>query len=199
MTRDDPAISDDELVRLAQREPGAPASRRAVSHLLGRYSGRVYGWCRRFVRNHELALDMSQEVLMNAFRALDHYESRAPFSAWLFVIARRHCIRAMRPRRLIRDEGAQVETLSHPGAGPDELFDERQSGEELLRLMRDVLDPREQEAVWLRYVEHASVEDITRMLGLTTASGARGLMQTARRKLRAAVAGREARRAGGSS
>ena len=55
-----------------------------------------------------------------------------------------------------------------------------------MNLMRDVLDRREQDALWLRYVENASVDDITRTLG--DRGPARGLMQTARRRLRAAAA-----------
>ena len=41
--------------------------------------------------------------------------------------------------------------------------------------------------MWLRAYEGMSVEDITRMMKLNGASGARGLLQTARRKLRAAL------------
>ncbi len=198
MTRDDPAIPDDELARCARQDPHGPAGRRAASWLLGRYRGRVYGWCRRYVRDHERALDLSQEVLMIAYRALAGFESRAPFSAWLFVIARRQCIRAMRPRRLVRDEGAVVERVVDPGAGPDARFERRRAHEDLLRVMSETLTPQEQDALWLRHVEEASVDDITRTLGIATVSGARGLLQTARRKMRAAWAARAADETRGS-
>ena len=45
---------------------------------------------------------------------------------------------------------------------------------------------RVQEGEWL-LVERLPVDEITRLLGLDTASGARGLLQTARRKMRAAL------------
>jgi len=198
MTQDDPAIPDDELARRARQDPTGPDGRRAASCLLGRYRGRVYGWCRRYVRDHERALDLSQEVLMTAYRALEGFESRAPFSAWLFVIARRKCIRAMRPRRLVRDEGAVVEHVVDPGAGPDERFERRRSYEDLLQLMHETLTPPEQDALWLRYIENATVDDITRTLHVATVSGARGLLQTARRKMRA-VAARAERKTRGTS
>jgi RNA polymerase sigma factor (sigma-70 family) len=136
---------------------------------------------------------------MIAYRALEGFESRAPFSAWLFVIARRQCIRALRPRRLVRDEGAVVERIVDPGAGPEARFERRRSREDLLQLMSQTLTTPEQDALWLRYVENASVDDITRTLGVGTASGARGLLQTARRKMRAAWAARAERRTGGST
>jgi DNA-directed RNA polymerase specialized sigma24 family protein len=77
-----------------------------------------------------------------------------------------------------------------PYDGPERRMEEREDQERLIELMRDVLDPIEQEALWLRYGENASVDDITRSLDLKTVSGARGLMQTARRKLRAAARAR---------
>lgn len=196
--QDDPAIPDEELARRARHDPNGFEGRRAAAWLLGRYRGRVYGWCLRYVRDHERALDLSQEVLMIAYRALEGFESRAPFSAWLFVIARRQSIRAMRPRMLVRDEGAVLERLVEPGPGPDDLFATSRAHEELLELMQATLTPREQDALWLRYVEHASVEDITRTLQVPTISGARGLLQTARRKLRAAMAERDGRKPRGT-
>ena len=54
----------------------------------------------------------------------------------------------------------------------------------LLRILTDTLTPQEQEAIWLRWFERMPVDDITCALGLDTASGARGLLQAARRKLR---------------
>ena len=46
-----------------------------------------------------------------------------------------------------------------------------------------VLDEVEQEAVYLRYAEGMGQEQITEILGLTNATGARGVLQRCRRKL----------------
>jgi RNA polymerase sigma-70 factor (ECF subfamily) len=180
-------LPDEQLLRAARTDPDSPAARRAASQLLGRYAGRVYGWCRRYVRDHERAMDMAQEVLLNAYRALGGFEERAPVSAWLFAITRRQCIRAMRPRRLVRDEDVMLEHLEDPAPTPERAMERRNETERLMGVMRERLNPREQEAIWLRYVERATVDDITRTLGLENATGARGLLQGARRKLRAAL------------
>lgn len=82
-----------------------------------------------------------------------------------------------------------ISLLADPSAGPDRIFEERLDEEELLNLIRSHLDAQEQEAVWLRCIEGLPVDEITRMLDLGTASGARGLLQRARRKLRSAMAG----------
>ena len=59
-------------------------------------------------------------------------------------------------------------------------------------LLRDHLSPLEQEAIWLRCFEGLPVPEVTRLLGLTHASGARSVLQSAREKLRTALARRNA-------
>jgi RNA polymerase sigma-70 factor, ECF subfamily len=187
MTDDLRELPEDELVRRARHEPGSGPARAAAAELLGRHRQRVYLWCRRFARDHERALDLSQDVLLAAYRALPGFEGRAPFAAWLYTIARHRCIRAMRPVSLTQDEGADLEALVDPAPGPAEQVEDRDEQARVMTLVRDHLDAREQEALWLRCVERMPVDEITRVLGVTGASGARGLLQTARRKLRAAL------------
>ena len=183
------APPDEELLHRALDDAQGNDGRHAASMLLERYQDRVYIWCVRLVRNHELALDLAQEVLLNAYRRLDTFEGRAGFSSWLFVIARNRCLSALRKSSALRETDSMISLLADPSAGPDRLFEERLDEEELLNLIRSHLDAKEQEAVWLRCIEGLPVDEITRMLDLGTASGARGLLQRARRKLRSAMAG----------
>jgi DNA-directed RNA polymerase specialized sigma24 family protein len=53
--------------------------------------------------------------------------------------------------------------------------------------MRSHLAPLEQEALWLRCVERMPVDEITRVLGIEGSTGARAVLQSARRKLRAVL------------
>ncbi len=177
--------TDEELVRLAQA--GGAAGREAAAELLERWRGPVYAWCRRFAREHELALDLAQDVLLSVYRSLGSFEFRAPFGAWVFTITRHRCIRAMRPVALVRDDGAEMDELRHPEAGPEESAEGRIREEQVLEAIREELDPQEQQALWLRCIERMPVDEVTRVLGVESATGARGLLQTARRKLRAAL------------
>ena len=52
-----------------------------------------------------------------------------------------------------------------------------------MRRATATLSPLEQEAVHLRYVEGLPQDRITEILGITQASGARGVLQTCRRAL----------------
>ena len=181
--------SDDELVAAFQRDPDGPAGRRALDELVGRWSGRVVAWSYRYLGDREQALDLAHDALLDVLKALGRYEARGRFSAWLFTIVHHRCMDALRRRRTSPVRMEDPDAFESP-ADTAWWADRALEHERVLAAMRDHLRPEERLALWLRVEEEASVEDITRMLGLTNASGARGLLQTARRKLRAALDGR---------
>jgi RNA polymerase sigma-70 factor (ECF subfamily) len=180
-------IPDEELARMAQAEPEGERGRAAVEELLGRYRRTTYLWCFRMVRDHDRALDLAQEALIDAYRGLRSYQGRSKFSSWLFMIVRNRCRTSLRPRSLVRDDEADPDQMSDARGDPESLLIEKEGGLALERLLLEHLEPLEQDAIWLRCVERMPVEEITDMLDIAGASGARGLLQTARRKLRAAL------------
>lgn len=185
--------SDEALVRAWRRDPRGRAGRAAVEELFERYDERVYAWCFRFCRDHERALDLAQEAQLEAFASLASFEGRSRFSTWLFTVTRYRCLRSVRRPRLLVDDALEPDTLAGSGPGPDAEVEHRLEARRLAALIRDTLDEREQQALWLRCEEGLPVETITEMLGLDSGSGARGLLQTARRRLRAALAALEDR------
>jgi RNA polymerase sigma-70 factor (ECF subfamily) len=190
MTRgeDVSAWEDEALVRAHQSDPGGPQGRAALAALVQRWRGRVYLWAYRVLREREAALDVAQDALVRMVQALPRYEARGRFSAWLFTIVHNRCLSAVRARTLRRDPEIDMDDLPATTADPERGPDTRAELERVLRAMERSLEPAERTALWLRAYEAMSVEDITRLLGLDSASGARGLLQTARRKLRAALA-----------
>ena len=185
----DPAAGrdDDALVRLIQDQADRPAGERALNELLDRWQKRIFLWSWQRVRDREEALDLTQDCLVLMTRGLPSYEPRGQFGAWVFTIVRHRCLSALRPRVLARDPDVDLESLVVPARGPEDEAEQRDLEERVLRAMQETLDPRERVALWLRAYEGLSVEEITRVLSLDGASGARGLLQTARRKLRAAL------------
>lgn len=80
-----------------------------------------------------------------------------------------------------------LEQYTDDVAGIDVQLAERQELQQVLHLVHTELDEQERRALMLRSFEQLPVEEITRMLGLDGAAGARALLQRARRKLRAAL------------
>jgi RNA polymerase sigma-70 factor (ECF subfamily) len=178
---------DEDLVARILADPRGADGRAAARELYGRHQRRVYLWCRRYVPDHEQALDVAQEVLMSAHLALATFEGRARFTSWLFAIARHRCLRAVAARRPATVDAHALESLVDPDDPPDVALEREQDREQLLALVNAHLDEAERTALWLSLEERMPVDQITRVLGLGTASGARGLLQRARRRLRAAM------------
>lgn len=181
------ALPDEELLRTARADRRGPGGARAASALLERYQDRVYVWCFRLVRDHEQALDLAQDTLLNAYRKLDTFEGRSGFASWLFVIARNRCLSALRRPSPIWEDDGTLGDLPDPSLMPDEQLEKRLDEEAILDLIRRHLDAVEREALWLRCYEGLPVDEITRLLRIDAATGARSVIQRARRKLRAAL------------
>lgn len=174
---------DREDVHQAVHAAGDQARRQAASRLLARHQERVYVWCYRYVRDHERALELAQEVLLKAYRGLPKYEPRARFSTWLYTVTRNCCLGELRKPKLTEVLEFEPDTLSSSRPGPAQELAEN----ELWRLIDHTLDPQEKEALHMRCFEGLSVDAITEFMNIRSSSGARGVLQRARRKLQSAL------------
>ena len=179
--------ADEELLQDALADPGSGTGRRAASELLGRYRQQVYQWCFRYARNHDTAMDMAQDAMIRAYDKLDTFEGRARFSSWLFAVTRSTCLNAVARVRFEQDGELDLEGVADHREMPDAIAEAADDRNRMLAVIRSVLDTEEQEAVILRYFEQMTPDEITRIMGLESRSGARGLLQRARRKLREAL------------
>lgn len=182
--------SDEDLVQFYKAQPESGAGRAAVKELLGRYQSLVYQWCRGYTHERESALDLAQEVLVNAYRGLSGFGSQAQFSSWLFAVTRNRCLSHVRGRKPEQNNQEILEMLPATGPTPEVVLDRKQKQQALRKLMRGYLSDHEEEAIWLQVIEHMSVDQVTATLELENATGARSLLQNARRKLRQALGGK---------
>lgn len=183
---------DDVLVAEYLRDPEGRGGREAITRLVDRWSDSVYRWARRAVREREQALDLAQDSLIRMIEALPNYQPRGRFSAWLFVIVHHRCVSVVRKRTLNFDPEVDPDSLIMDGSDPSKEHESTEDRHRILAAM-DALDTDEREALWLRAYEGMSVDDITRLLDVKGAAGARSLLQTARRKLRASLRAEEDR------
>ncbi len=179
-----PSSRDAELLARYRAAPDSRSGRAAVEELLARYVDPVYRWCYRHARNVDDASELAQDVLTRVYESLPTFRERSAFSSWVFAIARNHCLNFMRRagRVIPLEEIDAVERDDDPEQRLVDVEDARRR----LGEMEACLDPTERAALWMRCAEGLSVDEITRELGLENESGARAILQRARRKLRAA-------------
>lgn len=180
--------TDSDLVKSWKADPGSSGAHQAAAELLGRYQCRIYRWCYGYVRDHDRALDLAQDVLMTALQKIDTLKTDARFATWMFVMTRNCCLSEIRKQKVRSNEAMDVDELPSGMSTPEAEFMQQMTENQLMTAMKLTLDKTEQEALYLQYFEGLPVDEITRILSLDGSSGARGLLQRARRKLRVALA-----------
>lgn len=179
--RDTHQVARDLQEHLEHHDRLAPALEPDAQILFEKLHKRVFAYCRSVSATREQAEDLTQQTMEVAFRNLPAYRGEARIYQWAIGIARN--LRRNAQRRL-------TELLAADGVleatDPAMTTLQQLRHEERIRIVREAaarLEPVEQEAVELRYAMELSQQRITEVLELTNPSGARGLLQTCRRKL----------------
>lgn len=141
------------LVEAAQKDPSR------FGELYEAHFERVYAYVVRRVRDRHAAEDLTSDVFHQALANLGRFEWRgAPFSAWLFRIA----------KNAIADRGRRAprEVLV---ADPDDRIDERslpdvEQHARLFRLVR-ALPEDQRRVIEMRFVEQKAIREIATQLG----------------------------------
>jgi RNA polymerase sigma-70 factor, ECF subfamily len=140
--------------------------------LVRRYQLRVVAHVSRMVGSREDALDLSQEIFLKVFQALDRYNPEFKFSTWLFRIAGNAAIdhlRKRRPRTVpleIADPESRtgVSAIEHesPGLDPYGELRNAERGEAISKAIAEL--PLEfRELITLRHFGGLSYEEIARL------------------------------------
>lgn len=154
----------------------------AQEQLVASQMDRIHAVCSALIRNREVAAELSQEAVLRLFKSIPRFRGECAWSTWSYRIARNLCLNWLEKMR--EDVGDDGHLLEAPDADPlvEVSTDQRRSG--VRQALDSALDEQEREAILLHYEAGLPVEEVTRVMGLTNRSGARGLLQRARRKLR---------------
>lgn len=182
-------LSDEQLVARYRAEAGSSAGDASLNELFGRYHQRVAVWCYRFTGDRNSAADLAQDIFLRAFRSIPTFRGDSKFGTWLYAIARNHCVNEMKTRVSRPDQRTDVVEDIADEKAVDVLGDlEREESVRSMRsLIEETLDETEKQVMALHFGEEMKLDIITRLLGLTNASGARAYVVSAKRKLGAAV------------
>ena len=68
--------------------------------LVSRYEKRIVNYVYRIIRRYEEAHDLTQEIFIKVYMALDRYDPKYQFSTWIFRIAQNSAIDSIRKKSL---------------------------------------------------------------------------------------------------
>ncbi|WP_062057748.1 RNA polymerase sigma factor [Aquimarina longa] len=141
----------------------------AFSVLVERYKVIVYTVVFRMVKNKEQAEEVAQDSFIKAFESLGTYRGDAKFSTWLYVIAYRKSLDAIKAnKRIMTSELIEEISESEIGLVGDALsFLQAKEKKEIISNSIMKLPADEAAIVTLYYFEEKSVKEIVEIVGLT--------------------------------
>jgi len=154
-------LSDQELMRIVQAGDLSPAS-----EIYDRYSGRIYNFALRFLKNSEAAEDATQEVFVKMIRHASQFQGDAKLSTWLFSITANWCRDYLRKADNKSKESDDVlVTLPAPlENSPDRNLEQRENEARIQRALK-ALTPEQREAILLSRYQGLSYAEIAQISG----------------------------------
>jgi len=154
-------LSDQELMRIVQAGDLSPAS-----EIYDRYSGRIYNFALRFLKNAEAAEDATQEVFVKMIRHASQFQGDAKLSTWLFSITANWCRDFLRKADNKSKESDDVlVTLPAPlDQSPDRHLERREDEQRVQRALQ-ALTPEQREAILLSRYQGLSYAEIAQISG----------------------------------
>ncbi len=131
----------------------------SFEELVFRYSARLRHFLRHKIQTDQDIEDLVQETFLKAFRNIGRFDPQKKFSTWLYTIAVRQAISRYRRQK---PQGESSRFKSHE-LDPQEAMIQKEQSQNLWRQAK-TLQPKEFEALWLRYAEDMSVKDIAQVM-----------------------------------
>ena len=188
MPERDPKDVDLEKARAAQS-----GDRAAFDYLVERHKNIVYAVAYRFAKDPDLALDLSQDVFIRAYRGIKSFKGKSSFSTWLYRIAVNTCIDYTRKKaRSVDSYAVPEEVADYAGSepiltggtkGPGRSTLSSELGQQIQRAIDQL--PDYHKSVFVLYeIEGLSYKEIADIVGCSIGT-VMSRLHYARKKLRA--------------
>ena len=139
--------------------------------LMSRYQKRVVNYVYRITHRYEEAHDLTQEIFVKVYLALDRYDPKYQFSTWLFRIAQNSSIDALRKKSvtevpLVRpteeEPSGKEREFADDGITPERALKNKQLGAAIDQAVES-LPTDYRELIQLRHFAELSYEEIASM------------------------------------
>jgi RNA polymerase sigma factor (sigma-70 family) len=154
---------------------------RAFEVLVHRYSTPLFTFICRFLDDYDQAWDVLQQVFLRFYTFLPRLNSREPYKAWLFQVARNCCVDELRRRNRHAIHFSQLESTNDnyetsllddiPDSSPlPEELAERHELQQCLQEAIRTLPPKYRSVILLRYAAQLSFSEIGQVLSMSEAT-----------------------------
>lgn len=169
--------------------------REAFGEIYRRYFPLLFRYCIRFTTDRNLVKDMLQDFFSQLFLQRAGLSAPVNLKSYLLVAARRKLFRYLgKSAKMPGMLDDQVASLFDLELSPESILINRQHNEHAARLLQQKLHAltlRQKEAVYLRFYENLTYEEIAEIMGLKEVKYARTLIYRAIAELKELLAPNE--------
>jgi len=185
--------ADAELVALARS-----GDKSAFGQLIERYQQMVKRIALGMIANEDIARELAQEAILQAYLSLDHLRDNTRFKSWLYGITLNICKSYIREQKidpyslealmggmrcdLIDLSTCSINRHSTVTLDPEEVAEQRELHRLVLNAVQ-TLSPKERAATLLFYYEQLSLQEIAAILEISVVA-VKGRLHRARKQLR---------------
>jgi RNA polymerase sigma-70 factor (ECF subfamily) len=141
----------------------------AWEQIVGRYKRKVFGIAYKFTGRFEEAEDLTQEVFLKVYKALETYKKEQEFSWWLVSVSRNACIdyyrSTKRERKLLSHGLDKIKDFKFEGLSPEGSMQAAERSKTLRQSLSELPDDLRTVLV-LRDLKGMSYKEIADQLGL---------------------------------
>ncbi|HYP25271.1 MAG TPA: sigma-70 family RNA polymerase sigma factor [Blastocatellia bacterium] len=139
---------------------------RAAFHMLFElHKDRVYSIALHFTGEEASARDVSQQVFLKLFTAINQYRNESQFTTWLYRVVANVCLDEQRKHKRFVPIGHTVEVNNMVTKGSQEDTYIRREMQDSVRAAISDLSPKLRLPILLKYVEDLSYDEIASVLG----------------------------------
>lgn len=135
---------------------------------LGEHGASVLKVARAYTLTDDECQDLAQEILLQAWRSLPHFEGKASPATWFYRVALHTAMnwrRKDKPRRSRQQPLLDVQSLAADGRDGAEYAQQRETVEQLYQAIHQL--PKTDAALVLLYLEELTYQEMAEVLGIS--------------------------------
>lgn len=162
MTERKPTV-ESELIRRVQA-----GELQAFQQIAGEHSESLFHCALTLCRDRQLAEDIAQETLLEAWKSIGRFDGRCQFSTWLYGILRHRFLKARQraARRVVMESSPDVQPSSALTAVNPTRDSERAEDAERVQKAVAALPDEHRQVIELRFFADAKLDDIAAALDI---------------------------------
>ncbi len=134
-----------------------------MDEIMRMYANDVKRFCMSLCHDEQIAEELTQETFYRAYRTIHHYDGSCLMTTWLFMIAKRAWVDALRKKRPVESLEEVPESQMKTDETPEVLLNRKLTMEYLMKLIDEIKEP-DQSVFLLRAVSEKSFKEIGELL-----------------------------------